>query len=73
LSFNETRELAALPGKIAALEKEQHEINAKLADNATYRDEAAQVKTLQSRNAEIEEALLELLSRWEELEGKQAG
>lgn len=73
LNFNETRELASLPEKIAALEKEQQEIGAKLADTAVYRDTPDQVKALQTRYEEIDEALLELLARWEALEAKQAG
>ena len=73
LNFNETRELAALPEKIAGLEKEQREIAAKLADTALYRDDPARVKLLQTRYGEIEETLLALLGRWEVLEAKQAG
>ncbi|HVK56368.1 MAG TPA: ATP-binding cassette domain-containing protein [Burkholderiales bacterium] len=71
LNFNETRELAALPEKTAALEKEQQEISAKLADTGIYRDDPGQVKKLQSRYAEIDAALLALLERWEVLEAKR--
>ena len=72
LNYNETRELAALPEKIAALEKQQLEIAGKLSRPDSYTDAAASPKTLQSRHAEIEEELLTLLNRWETLEARQA-
>ena len=71
LNFNETRELAALPEKIAGLEKEQQEITAKLSNTALYRDDRSSVKMLQGRYAEIEATLSELLTRWETLEARQ--
>jgi ATP-binding cassette subfamily F protein uup len=71
LSYSETRELAALPDKIAVLEKEQQILNAQLADTETYRTRAAEVGALQSRHTAIEEELVKLLQRWEELEAKQ--
>ncbi|MDP2828333.1 MAG: ATP-binding cassette domain-containing protein [Sulfuricellaceae bacterium] len=71
LSFNETRELESLPGKIEALEKEQGEIGTKLAEAAIYRDDPQEAKRLQARVNVIEEALLGALARWEVLEEKQ--
>ncbi len=73
LSFNENRELEALPGKIEALEQEQAEIGAKLADADIYRSDPAGAKRLQERVSVIEEELLLALARWEELEAKQKG
>lgn len=70
MSFKETRELEALPGKIEVLEQEQAEINAKLADPSLYRDQPQQVKTLQARLAEIETEIETALLRWEELESR---
>lgn len=72
LSFKETRELEALPASIAALEAEQTEITAALADPAVYRDEADRVHALQSRYSAIEAELMQKLARWEELEARQA-
>ncbi len=72
LSFKETRELEAMPGKIEALEREQAEITAKLGDADLYRDDPETVKTLQQRYAAIETELSESLERWEALEAKQA-
>jgi ATP-binding cassette subfamily F protein uup len=71
LSFKETRELASLPETIAALEREQSDITAALADPEVYRDEPARVQALQQRYTAIETELMENLARWEALEAKQ--
>ena len=73
LSFNENRELEALPGRIEALEQEQAEIGVKLGDADLYRRDPAGAKRLQERVSAIEEELLEALARWEALEEKQKG
>jgi ATP-binding cassette subfamily F protein uup len=70
LGYKEGRELAELPGKLHALEREQGEIAVKLADPALYRERAREVKELQLRHAAIEAELTRLLARWEELEAK---
>ncbi len=70
LSYNETRELAALPAKIDALEREQAEITGRLADGALYRDQPDEVKQLQSRFAAIEAELMQSLTRWEALDSR---
>jgi ATP-binding cassette subfamily F protein uup len=73
LSFNENRELEALPGRIEALEQEQEDIGTRLADPDIYRSDPSGAKRLQERVSVIEEELLEALARWEELEAKQKG
>jgi ATP-binding cassette subfamily F protein uup len=73
LGYKEDRELAELPGKLEALEREQAEIAGRLADPVLYRDRPGEVKPLQARHAAIEEALTQALARWEELEGKKRG
>ncbi len=70
LSFNETRELAALPERIAALEAEQKAIGARLVDPALYRERAPEVAPLQARFDAIESELLDLLARWEALDAE---
>ncbi|NSL57069.1 ATP-binding cassette domain-containing protein [Uliginosibacterium aquaticum] len=70
LSFNEKRELEALPGRISSLEAEQAELQQQLADPDIYRTRGADVPAMNARLAEIDEALLELLERWEALEAK---
>jgi ATP-binding cassette subfamily F protein uup len=71
LGYKEQRELAELPAKIDALEKEQAQITASLANVALYRDQPEQVKQLNQRFAALEAELASALSRWEELEKKQ--
>jgi ATP-binding cassette subfamily F protein uup len=61
-------ELEAIPGEIDALEKESGVVAARLADPATYKDNAPEVSALQKRSAEIEAAMNARFARWEELE-----
>jgi ATP-binding cassette subfamily F protein uup len=72
LSFKETRELEALPGRIQNLEAEQAAIAARLADGNLYRSSPDEAKTLQQRLEAIEGELLAALERWEALEARQA-
>jgi ATP-binding cassette subfamily F protein uup len=72
LSFKETRELEAMPDRIASLEREQAEITASLADGSLYRDAPERVRALQERYAVIEEELMTCLARWEELEARRS-
>jgi ATP-binding cassette subfamily F protein uup len=73
LGYKETRELAELPARLEALELEQGEIAAKLADPLLYRDRPGEVKELQLRHAAVEAELTQVLARWEELEVKSPG
>jgi ATP-binding cassette subfamily F protein uup len=68
LGFNQARELELMPARIKALEAEQTQIAARLADPALYGKPAAEVTQLQKRYAAIEEELTAALKRWEELE-----
>lgn len=70
LSYNETRELAALPDEIAALETEQASLNQQLLDPNCYRDTPKEAIAWQRRVEEIDELLMDKLARWEELESK---
>ncbi len=72
LSFKEQRELEEVPQRIAALEREQEEIAAALSAVNLYRDNPAHAKQLQERTSVIEDELLRLMARWEELESRQA-
>lgn len=62
-----------MPDRIAALEQESAEINQTLLDPDLYRNDPARGTRMQSRIDEIEQALLDLLNRWEVLEAKQKG
>jgi len=67
LSYKEQRELDALPGLISALEAEQSDINALLADGSLYAIDNARALKLASRSAQIDDELLAALERWEAL------
>jgi ATP-binding cassette subfamily F protein uup len=71
LSFKEQRELDGLPGAIAALETEQKDIQAALADGSLYSRDNARALQMASRSAQIDDELMAALERWEEL-GKPA-
>nr|WP_246798037.1 ATP-binding cassette domain-containing protein [Burkholderia perseverans] len=71
LSFNEQRELDALPEKIAALEAEQKAINEKLEDGSIFARDAKEGTRLTERFAALDDELLAALERWEELEAKR--
>jgi ATP-binding cassette subfamily F protein uup len=68
LSFKETRELAELPERIGALETEQAELHARLADPALYQQGSDAVTATQSRLVAVEAELTEVYDRWEALE-----
>ena len=75
LSFGQTRELEAMPARIQALETEQAQIGARLADPALYSRAPDEIRPMQQRYAAIEEELSACLKRWEALEAlrDQAG
>jgi ATP-binding cassette subfamily F protein uup len=67
LSFKETAELAALPDRIDALEREHEQALAALSDPALVRDGAA-MSAARARIAALESQIAELTERWEALE-----
>ena len=71
LSYQDKRELEALPSKLVTLEREQRDVAARLADPALYRGQPGEVKQLQLRHDEIEQELTQCLSRWEALESME--
>jgi ATP-binding cassette subfamily F protein uup len=70
LSFKEQKELDEMPQRIEVLEREQEDIVAALGSGALFRDNPAHAKQLQQRASAIEEELLNLMARWEALEGR---
>ena len=70
LNNRESRELAELPEKIEALEKEQAVIAVRLSDPTLYTDKPDEAGQLRKRTARIEEELLAALTRWEELDAR---
>jgi ATP-binding cassette subfamily F protein uup len=70
LSYKEQRELEALPSRIEALEAEQREIAASLADPTFYARQAKQATELGRRHSQIEDELMACLERWEALSAR---
>jgi ATP-binding cassette subfamily F protein uup len=70
LSFKEARELEEIQAAIQVLEKEQAEVGAILSAGKMYKDDPKQAKKLQARATEIDDELLTLMARWEELESR---
>ncbi len=69
LSYKEQRELIALPGLIDQLEAEQKELHLALADAGLYSREPTRAAQFAERSAQIDDALMSALERWEALSG----
>ena len=67
LNSKERQELEIIPEKIDILEQEQAQIGAKLGDPDLYRNEPESVIKFQVRLKQIEQELIILMARWEEL------
>jgi ABC transport system ATP-binding/permease protein len=67
LSYKEQRELDELPSKIEALEKEQTELNAQLAEGSIFRTDPKRAAEISKRTGEIDELVLAAMTRWEAL------
>ncbi len=72
LSDWERRELDALPGKIEALEAEQAQWHARMANPAFYRQSSAEIASAQKRAEELIAELETVYQRWEKLESMAA-
>ena len=72
LSYKEERELAALPGEIESLEREQTELTARMSAPDYHRLGGERLRGDRKRLAELEELLLEKFARWESLEEQRA-
>ena len=68
LTNKERQELETLPAKIEALESEQTELTAKLADPTFYKSQAAQFAEVKARLETVEREHATAFARWEELE-----
>jgi ATP-binding cassette subfamily F protein uup len=62
--------MAELPAKIEALEKEQAEARAQLADGSIYQRDPGLAQKLFKRDAEIDDVLLAAMERWEVLSAR---
>jgi ATP-binding cassette subfamily F protein uup len=72
LSYNEQRELAALPEEIETLEREQTQLNARMSEPDYYRLGGEHVRGDRKRLEELEALLLQKFARWEWLEERSA-
>lgn len=68
LSYNEKRELEALPKQIEALEAEQHALNQKMETPEFYQQDGAVITQAVNRLQELHDELSRLYQRWGELE-----
>ena len=71
LSQREREELDQLPARIEALETEQAQLTAQLADPEFYARDVAAVPATNARMAAIEAELATAFARWEELEARR--
>jgi ATP-binding cassette subfamily F protein uup len=71
LSYNEVRELDALPGRIAELEEEQRHLQDEIASPDFYKKPAADIADSLGRLDAVGSELDALLTRWMELEERQ--
>lgn len=68
LSFNQKRELAQLPQRIEALEREQAELHQRVSDPALYAKGGKEAVAISARLAELEQEMEGAFAQWEELE-----
>jgi len=70
LSFKERRELDSLPAELEALEREQHELTARMSASDYHKQGAQAIKHDHARAADIERALAEKFERWAALDAR---
>jgi ATP-binding cassette subfamily F protein uup len=68
LTYQEQRELEALPERIVVLEAELSQWHASMADPALYRQDAAEIVKAKTRLQSLENDVAEAYQRWEALE-----
>jgi ABC transport system ATP-binding/permease protein len=70
LTFNEQRELASLPDRIAALEDEHRSLEARTAAPEFYKEGSEAIRAVLTRLEAISAQLLVDYARWDELDGR---
>ena len=70
LTFKELREFESLPAKIEALEREQHELTARMASADYHRQGGERIKADRQRAEALERLLETQFERWVALEEK---
>ncbi len=72
LSFNEKKELEAVPAKIEKIDAELAKLHDKMASPAFYKQAPDEITATASRLEELETALAAIYKRWEELEAVES-
>ena len=70
LTFKEQRDLESLPSEIEALEREQHELTARMASADYHKQGPEKIRADRQRAEEIERLLERAFERWSALEEK---
>ena len=70
LSYREQRELEELPERIGAMEREQEQLTAAVADPGFYKETAEAIHRTLARVAALEQELLDVYTRWDELDSR---
>ena len=70
LSYKEQREFDQIPERIEGLEKEQEELNAAAAHPDFYRKPADKIRQTLARLEELQQELINVYARWDELDSK---
>ena len=70
LSFKERRELDELPARIEALETEQTQLEAAIADPGFYRNPAQTITDTLARLETVQATLIEAMARWDALDSR---
>jgi ATP-binding cassette subfamily F protein uup len=68
LSYKEQRELAGLPGKIEALERQQAELEAKMAEPGFYQADFRDIQQVTDQLSQVQGELETVFNRWAELD-----
>jgi ATP-binding cassette subfamily F protein uup len=71
LSYNEQRELDALPARIEALETEQRALNAQIAGREFYKEMPETITASLARVEMLQRELTDAYARWDELESRR--
>ena len=69
-SYKEQQELLELPGRIESLEAEQQRLQAAVASPDFYKEPADSIARTLARLETIEQELLDVLARWDELDSR---
>ena len=72
LSYKEQRELDALPPRIEALEREQRDLQARIAGSDFYKSPRADIDAALARAKTLEQELIDTYERWHALESRSS-